>query len=268
MTMSDQDFAGSVPAIYDRVLGPLLFRPYAVDLADRVAALAPSRVLETAAGTGIATEQLVRALRQEAAITATDLKQPMLNVASSKHAAPNVTWQACDAMQLPFQDAEFDVVVCQFGVMFFPDKLVAYREARRVLRPGGTFLFNVWDSLSENALPRVVADAVRAAFPSDPPDFFARIPHGYCDIDAIKGSLGEAGFSRITAEKLQLRSKSASSHDAAIGFCQGTPLRTEIESRDVDGLAAVSEAAAVAVSARFGATIDVPMQAIVFSATR
>lgn len=268
MTLSNEDFAGSIPAVYDRFLGPLLFRPYATDLAARVAALAPLRVLETAAGTGIVTEQLAHALPPEARIVATDLKPPMLSLAMATRAAPNVTWQACDALQLPFADGAFDAVVCQFGVMFFPDKLAAYREARRVLRPGGTFHFNVWDSLRENVLPSVVADAVRAAFPLDPPDFFARTPHGYYDIEAIRSTLTAAGFSRITAEKLQLRSRSVSSHDAVLGFTQGTPLRTEIENRDANGLDAVSEAAALAVAARFGATIDVPMQAIVFAATR
>ncbi len=268
MTEADNIFVGSVPAIYDRFLGPLLFEPYAYDLALRVADLSPLRVLEVAAGTGIVTEQLVRALSKDAVITATDLNQAMLNVASAKFASSNVKLQQCDAMHLTFGDAEFDAVVCQFGIMFFPDKVAAYREARRVLRPGGAFLFNVWDSLEKNELPKVVSEAVASAFPDDPPDFFARTPHGYYDSDAIRDGLVAAGFRNVTTERVKLRSKAASSHDAATGFCQGTPLRNEIEKRDGSRLAVVTDGAAAAVSARFGpGAVDVPMQAIVISAT-
>lgn len=268
MTEADNMFVGSVPAIYDRFLGPLLFEPYACDLALRVADLSPLRVLEIAAGTGIVTEQLVRALSKDAVITATDLNQAMLNVASAKFASPNVKLQQCDAMHLTFRDAEFDTVVCQFGIMFFPDKTLAYGEARRVLRPGGTFLFNVWDSLDTNELPKVVSEAVAAAFPGDPPDFFARTPHGYYDLDAIRDGLVAAGFRDVTTEKVKLRSKAASSQDAATGFCQGTPLRNEIEKRESSRLAIVTDGASAAVSARFGSgAIDVAMQAIVISAT-
>ena len=269
MTNTDTDkvFAGTIPAIYDRLMGPLLFQPYAEDMARRVAALAPQRILETAAGTGIVTGAMASILPAGTAITATDLNPAMLAIAAAHRAAPNVTWQQGDATRLSFAEDAFDAVVCQFGVMFFPDKLAAYREARRLLRPGGTLLFNVWDSLEENELPKIVSQAVAAAFPDDPPGFFARTPHGYFNADAIRSSLLAAGFTAINFETVRLRSMAATARDAATGFCQGTPLRNEIEQRDAGRLAAVTEAAAMAVAARFGAdAIDVPMQAKVFSA--
>ena len=268
MKDSDKVFAGSIPAIYDRLMVPMLFEPYAIDMASRVAALSPSRILETAAGTGIVTEQLARAVPHSAVITATDLNPAMIAIATARFAAPNVTWQPCDATQLPFADKAFDALVCQFGVMFLPDKLAAYREARRVLQPGGTFFFNVWDSLEENELTKIVAQSVAAAFPGDPPGFFARIPHGYFDADAIRGSLLAAGFGSISIESVQMRSRASSALDAATGLCQGSPLRNEIEQRNAGSLAAVTEAAASAIAARFGAdAIDVPMRALVISAT-
>lgn len=268
MTDSDKVFSGSIAAIYDRVLGPLLFEPYARDMGQRAATLAPGRVLETAAGTGIVTRQLAATLAKDARIVASDLNQAMLDVAASKLAAPNIVWRQCNAMELPFGSGEFDAVICQFGVMFFPDRRVAYREALRVLRPGGTFLFNAWDSLETNELPRVVTEAVAAAFPDDPPNFFARTPHGYHDVEVIAADLKAAGYTRIAIDKVQQRSRAPSAREAATGFCQGTPLRSEIEARDAGRLVAVTEAAAQAAAARFGSgSIDVPMQAIVVSAT-
>lgn len=267
MKDSDKVFAGSIPAIYDRLMVPMLFEPYAIDMARRAAAVSPSRLLETAAGTGIVTQQLARSVPQDVQITATDLNPAMIAIASARVTAPNVTWQPCDATQLPFADHAFDAVVCQFGAMFFPDKRVAYQEARRVLRPGGTFLFSVWDSLGENQLTEVVAQTVAAAFPDNPPGFFARIPHGYFDSDAIRASLQAAGFGGIDIETVQMRSRARSALDAATGLCQGSPLRNEIEQRDASKLTAVTEAAARAIAARFGtAAIDVPMQALVMSA--
>lgn len=249
MTSADKAFAGSIPALYDRHLGPMLFAPYAADLVRRLGAA--ERVLETAAGTGIATRALAGAL-PDAAITATDLNQPMLDLAAQRLESPRVTWRPANALELPFADDGFDAVVCQFGAMFFPDKPAAFAEARRVLRPGGRFLFSVWDRLAENEITEVVHDAVAALFPDDPPGFLARAPHGYHEVERIRADLRAAGFGRIEVETVALPARAPSAADPALGFCQGSPLRHEIEARAADRLGEVTERATEAVARRFG----------------
>src|SRR5215469_11847475 len=172
MSQTDAVFAGSIPAFYDRYLGPLLFEPYARDLAGRLANIAQGRVLETAAGTGI----LVRTLPEAVAIVATDLNQPMIDFAAAQPGGGRVTWRQADALALPFEEKSFDAVACQFGVMFFPDKRAAYREARRVLKPGGRFVFSVWDRLAENELSQIVSETVAALFSEDQPRFLGSNP--------------------------------------------------------------------------------------------
>src|SRR6266851_4775897 len=147
VAQNDTVFAGSIPQFYDQKLGALLFAPYAADMAMRVRSLSSGRLLETAAGTGIVTRQLATHLPPDVEIVATDLNQPMLDYAAAQPGLQRVKWQQADALALPFPDASFDAVVCQFGVMFFPDRTKAYREARRVLRPGGHLVFNVWDRI-------------------------------------------------------------------------------------------------------------------------
>jgi ubiquinone/menaquinone biosynthesis C-methylase UbiE len=155
MVASDKLFAGSVPEIYDRLLVPLIFESYALDLAGRLAEAGPRDVLETAAGTGVLTRALAARLPGEARIVATDLNQPMLDRATARQPSDGrIAWRQADALALPFPDEGFDAVACQFGAMFFPDKVRGYEEARRVLKPGGRFLFNVWDRISENESPR------------------------------------------------------------------------------------------------------------------
>lgn len=265
MTGSDALFAGSIPALYDRHLVPMLFEPYAKDLAARAAALRPRRILETAAGTGIVTEELARAL-PEAEIVATDLNQAMLDVAAERVRSPQVTFQATDAQALPFEDGGFDLVVCQFGVMFFPDRIAAYREARRVLRDGGAFLFNAWDSLERNPGSKAVSEAVAALFPEDPPSFLSRTPFGYHDKARIEADLRGAGFSDIASETVEHRSRLGSPRAAATGLCHGTPLKAEIEARDAGRLDAATDAAAAALARLADGAADVPMSAHVFSA--
>ncbi len=269
MVQSDKNFTGSIPKFYDDYLGPLLFAPYAADIAARIAAFAPLAVLETAAGTGILTARLAEVLPDAASITATDLNVAMLDTAASKTVSAKIKWQACDAMHLPFADNSFDCVVCQFGVMFFPSKIDAYKEARRVLRPGGKFLFSVWDKIEFSPISLTVADAMAARYPDDPPNFQRRTPYGHNDVAAIKNQLGEAGFHDIGSVVVTLPSTCPSARDAALGPCHGSPLRGEIEARDPTGLAAATDAAAAALAARFGdGPIASTMQAIIFTARK
>jgi ubiquinone/menaquinone biosynthesis C-methylase UbiE len=267
MSQSDLVFAGSIPALYERYLGPLIFEPYAPLLAVRVANANPGRVLETAAGTGILTRALARLLPETTAIVATDLNQPMLDFAAAQSGAGRVSWRSADALALPFFEKSFDVVVCQFGAMFFPDKVAAYREALRVLRPGGCLVLGVWDRIEENEFAEIVTESVAALFPGDPPGFLKRTPHGYHDATRIRGELESVGFASVTVETIARRSRAPGYRDPAIGYCQGTPLRNEIEARDASRLGEATEAAAAALGARFGfAAIDGKIQAHVITA--
>jgi len=269
MRDADVAFAGSIPALYERYLGPLLFAPYALDLAGRVADLQEGRLLEIAAGTGILTRALAHSLPEAVEIVATDLNQAMLDFASTQPTARHLVWHQADALHLPLDDQSFDAVVCQFGVMFFPDKPAGYAEARRVLKPGGRFVFNVWDRIEENEFARVVTEAVAALFPDDPPAFLARTPHGHGDTELIREDIRQAGFSDLAIETVERRSRAPSPRDPAIGFCQGSPLRSEIEARAPDRLDEVTEAAARALAARFGeGAIEGRMQAHVMTAIR
>jgi ubiquinone/menaquinone biosynthesis C-methylase UbiE len=273
MSATDKLFAGSIPEIYDTYFVPLIFEPYALDLAKRVAAIQPRQdlkaVLETAAGTGVVTRALAAALPAQTRIVATDLNEPMLKHAMARHPQDQRTeWRQADALALPFDDRTFDVVACQFGAMFFPDKGKGYAEARRVLKPGGHFIFNVWDRIADNEFADVVTQALASVFPNDPPRFMARTPHGYHDADAIRTTLSAAGFSRIGVDVVTHISKAASPRDPAIAYCQGSPLRTEIETRDPAGLERATAAAAAALQRRFGSgPVEGKIQAIVFTAT-
>jgi SAM-dependent methyltransferase len=261
-----EDFAGSVPRIYSTLLVPILFAPYARDLADRLAPRTPSRVLEIAAGTGVLTRELASRLPARTAIVATDRSRPMLDQASAIPIARSVEWREADAQQLPFEDGSFEAVVCQFGVMFFPDKAKAFGEARRVLRPGGVYLFTVWDRLADNELAETVQSALASLFPDDPPRFMERTPHGYHDRAIIAEDLRRGGFADSEAPPeivtLALRSRARSARDAAVAFCQGTPLRDELAARDPARIEEATGAAAEAIARRFGrGEVDGKMQA-------
>jgi ubiquinone/menaquinone biosynthesis C-methylase UbiE len=234
-------------------LVPLIFKTYAQDLADRVVALGSKSILETAAGSGVVTRAMIPSLLPEARLTVTDLNKPMLDQAEgNQQPDQRVSWRQADALNLPFKDATFDVVVCQFGIMFFPDRVAGYREAHRVLEPGGALLFNVWDRIEKNEFADVVTQAAASVFPDDPPQFLARTPHGYHDEGLIRQELEAAGFTDIEYEPLEASSSAPSPHHPAIAYCQGTPLRNEIEERDPDLLEHVTNCAADAISVRFG----------------
>ena len=269
MAAVDKLFAGSIPEIYDRLLVPLLFEPYARDMAERIAGTKPQDLLETASGTGVLTRAIASRLPMHSRIIATDLNQPMLDrAAASKALEGRVTWRQADALALPFGDQEFDVVACQFGVMFFPDRIAGYRETRRVLKPGGRFFFNVWDAIRENEFAETVTEALAAVFPDDPPLFMVRTPHGYHNVETIREGLAAAGFADISAETIDRESRAATPTDAAIAYCQGTPLRNEIAARDAARLEEATRAAATALTHRFGTgPIEGRIRAHIFTAT-
>ena len=222
---SGRAFAGSIPQLYEQYMVPLMFAQYAADMARRVVMRKPSRVLEVAAGTGVLTRELARP----------------------------VEWKQADAMHLPFPDASFDVVVCQFGAMFFPVKATAFSEARRVLRPGGAFIFSVWDRIEENEFADTVDRALTARFPANPPRFMARIPHGYYDHSTIAQDLAGGGFSQsFEFTTLTERSRASSPHVVATAYCQGTPLRAEIEALGPNSLNDATDCASIALGKRFG----------------
>ncbi|MFT3820517.1 MAG: methyltransferase domain-containing protein [Rubrivivax sp.] len=253
MADSDKVFAGSIPKLYDTLMVPLIFDAYAADLAQRAAAGSPRAVLETAAGSGAVTRALAPLLGAGVRYVATDLNQPMLDHAAARQGADDrIEWRQADALALPFEDACFDAVCCQFGAMFFPDRAAGYAEARRVLRPGGRFVFNVWDRIEDNAFADEVTQAVAALFPHDPPRFLARTPHGYHDLALIRADLRRAGFADFAIETVEKVSRADSARAAAIAYCQGTPLRSEIEARDAGALPLATDRAAEAIAGRHG----------------
>jgi ubiquinone/menaquinone biosynthesis C-methylase UbiE len=269
MAANDSAFAGSIPEIYDRFLVPLIFEAYANDLARRVASIGPKTLLEVAAGTGALTTAMIAALPKDVRIVATDLNQPMLDHAARKIRNDHVEWKQADALNLPFADATFDAVACQFGVMFFPDRIAGYRQMHRVLKPGGRLLFNAWDEIRTNEFAAAVTEAVRTLFPNDPPEFLPRTPYGYHDADRIRSDLTAAGFTDIAVDAVDARSKATSARDVAIGFCQGTPLRAEIEARKEATLEQATARAAHLLAQRFGAgAVDGRIRALVVTARR
>lgn len=269
MAATDKAFTESIAQIYERLLVPLIFAPYARDLAARIARVSPHRLLETAAGTGVVTRALSAELPADVSITATDLNEPMLALAKAALPDPRVEWRQADALALPFDDASFDVVACQFGVMFFPDRIKAYAEARRVLAPGGRLFFNVWDRIEDNEFADVVTRALARVFPNDAPRFLARTPHGYHDRDAICRDLRSAGFGAVTIDEVEHVSCAPSPREPAMAYCQGTPLRSEIEARGAPGLEAATDKAAEWLTQRFGdGAVEGRIRALVISTER
>lgn len=250
---TDRHFHGSIPQLYEQYLVPLIFEAYAIDIADRVRSINPGHVLEIAAGTGVATRRLSAVLEASTSIVATDLNQPMIDHAAALGTVRPVDWRQADAMKLPFEDNAFDAVVCQFGAMFFPDKAAAFSEAYRVLRPGGSFVFNVWDRIEANEYADTVTKALAEFFPTDPPRFLARTPHGYFDNDLIAQDLARGGFGgSVSFNTVACLSRADLPVTPAMAYCQGTPLRAEIERHDPAQLAPATDFAAQAIASRFG----------------
>lgn len=253
MAASDKVFAGSIPKFYDTLMVPLIFEAYAMNLAELVAAFSPRSVLETAAGSGVVTRALAPKVKPDARYVVTDLNAPMLEYAATRQGPDaRIEWRQADALDLPLEDASFDVVCCQFGAMFFPDRVAGYAEARRVMRPNGRFVLNVLDRIEENAFADEVTNAVATVFPHDPPRFLARTPHGYHDVALIREELSRAGFTDIAIETREEVSRAPSAREVATAYCHGTPLRNEIEARDPGLLQLATDRATAAIASRHG----------------
>lgn len=262
--MADTDvFKHSTPELYDRYMVPLLFEPYARAVAQRAAALRPRRVLETAAGTGVLTVLVEQAV-PDAEIVATDINPAVVQFAAAKFGSGQVTVQPANAQDLPFEDATFDLVLCQFGVMFFPDKVLAHREARRVLRPGGRYFVVTFSSLDENPVPKAADEAVNQLFADDPPQYMQRGPFSYTDPLQIQADLRAAGFADVQLESVRLSTR-VRARDAATGMVLGSPFRGEIERRDPTATERALDAVTEALAAFDGT--DAPMSAHIIAAT-
>jgi ubiquinone/menaquinone biosynthesis C-methylase UbiE len=270
MSETDKVFAGAIPDVYDDYLVPLIFETYAVDLAKSVASFEPKSVLETAAGSGVVTRELAPLLSDDARYWVTDLNQPMLDRALRRQPADDrIEWRQADALNLPFEEETFDVICCQFGVMFFPDKVAGYRSALRTLRDGGKFIFNVWDRIEENVFADSVTRTASAVFPADPPLFLARTPHGYHDVALIEAELDAAGFQKIEVHTIASESRAESPRVPAVAYCQGTPLRNELEARDPSKLEEVTDRATADLEKRYGTgPVSGKIQGHVIIATR
>lgn len=260
-------FSGTIPDHYERYLVPVLFEPYAQDLIARVAPRDALRVLEIACGTGVVTRHLRAALPASATIVATDLSPAMIALAAQAGPATGVTWQQADAQRLPFDDASFDAVVCQFGLMFVPDKVRAFHEARRVLAPGGQLVMNVWDSPAANPYAAEMSAALARLFPADPPRFVAMV-HGYCDTDQILGDARAAGWVDVRVERVAIRGRARSAIDFATGFAHGSPIRQVLAERGTEPEAFVRELTPRLIALGGDAPFTPELAAIVISATR
>jgi len=253
METTDKTFSGAIPELYDQYMVPMIFQEFAEDLAARVAARSPMSVMETAAGTGVLTRALAPLLSSEARYVVTDLNPPMLAQAQDRQLPDErLSWQPVDALSLPFDDGMFDAVCCQFGVMFFPDRVAGYKEARRVLRPGGLYAFNTWDRIEDNEFAHIVEQTLADVFPDDPPVFMSRTPHGYFDTERIRRDVEAAGFSDVEIATIETGSPAPSAMHAAIAYCQGTPFRNEIAARNAELLRVVTDKVAASIAERFG----------------
>ena len=271
--MSESDaarlFSGGVPAAYEQLLVPLFFQPYADDLVARAVARHPSAVLELAAGTGVVTRGLATTLPAGCTIVATDLNPGMLDVARGlaperRAGGPALDWQVADAQHLPFADGSFDLVVCQFGVMFFPDRVAAHAEVRRVLRPGGTYLFSTWCSVADNAIAGAADQAYRQVLPDAEPSVITHVAHGYHDPDRVRADLEAGGLRVESVETVTFDGATTSAEAAAITIPRGTPLRAQLEPYGPGTRAAIEEATAAVLADRFGdGPFRAPMNALV-----
>ncbi len=262
-------FTGSVPQTYHTYLGPMIFDAYARDMARRLTTRANDRILELACGTGIVTKEIARTMPPAATLLATDLNEAMINVARPFLGAdPRVSYQAVDACSLPFADQSFDSIACQYGLMFFPDKVKSMQEARRVLKPGGRYILNVWDSLAHNPIPRTVHECLAARYSENPPQFLAKTPYGYFDRAEIERVVRAGGFTQCTIETIGFPSIAPAAEDAARAWLEGTPLFAALQERGVTDFTPIRKELAGVLAAKFGSSpCTSTMQAIVVTAS-
>ncbi len=266
MTETNTRFEDTIPEHYDRHLGPVIFEPYAVDLVRRVTVRAGGPVLETACGTGILTQQLRAHLPPSSRLVATDLNEPMIDHARTKLGrAPSIDWQQADAAALSFPSASFAAVVCQFGLMFVPDKPAAFREARRVLIDGGLLAFNVWDSWAHNPFGRIAHETIAEFFPADPPNFY-HVPFGFHDPEVVSALLATHGFGHVEIERVTLEALSPSAESFAVGLVRGNPVSIAIQERGGSSTAIVQAVAAALARAGGDHPFRSTMQALVVTA--
>lgn len=269
MPANNAAFIGSVPEKYDRYMGPIFFKPYAEDIVRRLPLSEGMRVLEIACGTGIVTQQIHASLPKGANLIATDLNEAMIERARSKfNPEENIQWKQADATTLPFPDACFNAVVCQFGLMFFPDKQAAVREVYRVLVPGGKFVFNVWDSLERNELSLITHQVITSFYKENPPNFY-QVPFGFYDSDLIRTLLEKCDFSEVQSEVVTKISAVSSAKDAATALVEGTPMIGQIVERNPHDIPIILDAVTRAISSHFGDNEVVSrMQALVWAAIK
>ncbi len=265
MNTSASAFVGEIPEHYDKGLGPNIFVDYAGRLVDECCAEAVANVIELAAGTGIVSGKLRDRLPKDASLLVTDLNGPMLEVAKKKlEEGDNLRFSVADAMDLPFEEARFDLMVCQFGVMFFPDKVASFREAARVIKPGGRYVFNVWSAMSENPFSQMAHEVARQFFPDDPPGFY-KVPFHYGDPQLVKADLAEAGWGDIRYETIRLSKRIEAPETFAKALVFGNPLIDEIRSRGGVSSDDVAREMASALHRTFGPSeMTMPLSATTF----
>lgn len=264
----DAAYVGAIPAHYHHGIGPFLFEPYALHTAERIRQLGPRRVLETACGTGIVTRRLREALPSGALLIASDLNEPMIAVAKQTlPASANVEWVKADMTRLGFVDGQFDALVCQFGLMFVPDKLAALREARRVLARQGTLLLTTWASLAHNPVVELAQDTLGKLIPLAPPRYYERAPFGYGDRDTLVSWLQQAGFRDVGAELVEKQGFSPSPRDVAVGLIEGYPIADELRARSPELLPEAVDAVERAIRTAYGEPVRARITALVAEAT-
>jgi ubiquinone/menaquinone biosynthesis C-methylase UbiE len=268
MNKDFSNFTGSIPEDYDKGLVPYIFEDYALDLVKRVVNNNPKNILEIAAGTGVVTHKLLEQLDNSTRITVTDLNQTMLDIAQNKTgSAENLTYQQADATALPFDENTFDLIVSQFGIMFVPDKDIAYREALRVLSPGGSLLFNVWGSFNTNRYAQIAYETVATFFKSDPPQFL-KLPFGYHQVDEIENTLASIGFDNVQAEVLTFEKEVNDVERFARGLVCGNPTIDEIRNNECAPEEEVILAVSNALHKELGDTRRMSLQAILFTVSK
>jgi SAM-dependent methyltransferase len=267
MTLSSETPLNTSPAVRDRYFAPSVLSPFADDLAHRLARLSTGPLLEIAADTGALTQAMASALSVGLTIIATDADADMIEHASAKPGMSRVTWRRADPDALPFPDATFGIVACHLGVATMPDRVRTFQEARRVMKPGGRFVFSVLGSINHNPVADCLQNALNAFFPGDPPGYIEHGLHGYADNEAIDDDLTTAGFTDAIYTTVELPFAAASARDVAAGYCHGTPLRLELEVRTIGDTQPILQAATLALQKRFGGgAINTTMRAQIISA--